>query len=175
MKKIDALLKKVEFFERLAVHGDRKSLLAAIAQATPMVGGTPEAEKYLKDLEAPKPSSSQTLKETTIVANPPINPKIQQMLSDLLVPYGDIFPLKPDGEMGPQTKDALRKFKARFGDTKTVAQVYNEQKNQAVAKSPLNPDGTVGPMGPGLGGVGNTKSTSSGTAGTEPKVEGPKT
>lgn len=172
MKKIDALLKKVEFFEKLAVHGDRKSLLAAIAQATPMVGGTPEAEKYLADLNAP--SSSQTLKETTIVANPPINPKIQQMLSDLLVPYGDIFPLKPDGEMGPQTKDALRKFKARFGDTKTVAQVYNEQKSQAVAKSPLNPDGTVAPMGPGLGGIGNTKATSPGTAGAEPKDVRPK-
>lgn len=32
MKKIDALVKKVEFFEKLAVYGDRESFLKAIAQ-----------------------------------------------------------------------------------------------------------------------------------------------
>jgi hypothetical protein len=173
MKKIDALLKKVEFFERLAVYGDRKSLLAAIAQATPSIGGTPEAEKYLQELSI-QPPNTQTTKEQVIVANPPINPKVQEMLNDLLVPHGDIFPLKLDGELGPQTKEALKKFQARYGKSSTVAQVYNAQKNQPVAKSNMNPDGTVAPMGPGLGGIGNTKSTSSGTAGTENKVEGPK-
>ena len=35
MKKIDALLKKVELFERLAVYGDRKSFLQALAQNLP--------------------------------------------------------------------------------------------------------------------------------------------
>lgn len=35
MKKIDALLKRVELFERLAVYGDRKSFLQALSQSLP--------------------------------------------------------------------------------------------------------------------------------------------
>lgn len=35
MKKIDALLKRVELFERLAVYGDRKSFLQALSQGLP--------------------------------------------------------------------------------------------------------------------------------------------
>ena len=128
MKKIDALLKKVELFEKLAVHGDRKSLLASIAQATPMVGGTPEAEKYLADLNPPGP---QTLKETTIVGNPPIDTKIQDMLNELLaVQRSDIFPLRLDGELGPETRKALKKFTEVFGkpaSQSAIAQVYKEK------------------------------------------------
>ncbi len=39
MKQIDALLNKVEIFERLAVYGDRKSFLKTLAQE---INNTPD-------------------------------------------------------------------------------------------------------------------------------------
>jgi hypothetical protein len=136
MKKCDELLKKAEVFEKLALYGDRKSFLNAIAQNytppredsnVPWEGGSSQG---------PAATPTQTLKETVITANPPIDSKVQKMLNDLLIPTGDIFPpLKLDGEMGPKTKEALQKFKARFGGNGTpqaVAQYYNQQNQSTV-------------------------------------------
>lgn len=180
MKKIDSLLKKVEFFERLAVYGDRKSFLKAIAQDasfTPFQGSTMVGDSG--ESTVPSGGQTQTTKEVVVVANPPIDKKVQHMLNELLVPHGDIFPLAPDGEMGPKTKDALKKFEARYGKPGTpaaVAETFKAEKNSQVAKAPVAPGGIVQPMGPGLGGIGDTKSSGIGehSSSDERKVEGPK-
>jgi len=174
MSKYDKLFKKAELFEKLAVYGDRSSFLRSISQVTPTVGGTPEAEQYLKDLDSQKPST-QTLPNTTIVGNPPIGRNVQEMLNQLLaVQNSDMLPIPVDGELGPKTRDALQKFTKRYGKPATsaaVAQVFNEQKDQVAKRDPGAP---LGPMGSGLGGIGNTQRTAPTGAGTEPKVPGPK-
>lgn len=94
MGKIDTLLKKVEFFEKLAVYGDRSSILKALAQAP-----------------------VQTLPETTIVGNPPIPKDVQEMLSNIVTVEGLGLPLKSiDGLIGPETLKAMNAFRGKFGD-----------------------------------------------------------
>jgi hypothetical protein len=62
MKKIDALLKKVEFFEKLAVYGDRETFLRALAQSAPLNDNVKERiESLIKDLSATKPDSTRDL------------------------------------------------------------------------------------------------------------------
>lgn len=175
--KIDELLKRVEYFEKLAVNGDRKTLLKRFAQEASYQIGPPAPNSSI-DPNPPAPSGTTTIPEVTVVGNPRIDPKIQDMLNELLaIQRMEIFPLKPDGVLGPETKKALDKFKQIFGkpaSREAIAAVYNESKNQGVAKTNTNPDGTVSPMGPGLGGIGNTKSTAPTSAGTERKVQVPK-
>lgn len=137
MKKIDALLKKVEQFERLAVYGDRKTFLQRLAQEASydsFKGSTMVGDSGTPDAPAQNP---QQVKETVIF--PPIDPKVQSMLNDLLVPEGDILPLKMDGEKGPRTQKALEAFMKRFqkpGTPEAVAAVHKAQKGQAIAQKP---------------------------------------
>lgn len=124
MSKYDSLMKKAAFYEKLALYGDRKDFLSALGQATPTVGGTPEAEKYLQELSIQNPPS-QTVKETVIQAPTTIDPEIQNMLNHIL--DDQISPLRNDGILGSQTKDALKKFIAKYGPaTKTnITNVFN--------------------------------------------------
>lgn len=148
MSKYDSLLKKAAFFEKLAVYGDRKDFLKAIAQVTPMVGGTPEAEKYLQELSIGN-SPVEQAQNVTITAPTTIDPEIQNMLNHIL--DKQISPLMNDGILGKQTKDALKKFIAKYGPaTKTnITNVFNRLKSQPVDLSDqaaqkdflaLNPD-----------------------------------
>lgn len=179
MKKIDELLQRVEVFERLAVYGDRKNFLKALAQE---YSPNPNMSAPGSENE-PNQSIDTTPKDSGGVVNipagdeikayPPIDKNIQKMLNDLLVPSGDIFLLQEDGKLGKHTKDALKKFEAKFGKPGTpqaIAQVWNSTKNQ-VAKS--EPSGTVAPIkveGPNL----NTKSTISDSAGEPRDVGNPR-
>lgn len=52
MKQIDALLNKVEIFEKLAVYGDRKSFLKTLAQEinTPDINDSADESKLETEL-----------------------------------------------------------------------------------------------------------------------------
>ena len=60
MKKIDALLKKVEVFEKLAVYGDRRNFLRTLAQQNTVTPDIKQRlESLLKDISSIKPSSTE--------------------------------------------------------------------------------------------------------------------
>lgn len=134
MKKIDELVKRVEFFERLAVYGDRKSFLKRIAQEASYQGF--EGSTMVGDSGNPPPAPADwgTAKETVITANPPVSKKVQEMLNQLLaVQRTEMVPMPVDGELGPKTREAFKTFQRVFGKPGTpeaVAQVYNQQKQK---------------------------------------------
>lgn len=179
MKKIDELVKKVEVFERLAVYGDRSTFLKSLAQefGPSLEGGfsaKPNEPNASVDPNAAAPSGTVNLPADHITGYRPVDKNVQSMLNDILVPSGDILPLTLDGRLGPNTKDALAKFKAKYNKPASVAaitEVHNQVKNPSTVATPGAP---VQPMGKGLAGIGDTKSTSSGNAGTERPVPGPK-
>lgn len=131
MSKYDSLMKKAEFYEKLALYGGRKDFLSAIAQATPTVGGTPEADRYLQELSINN-LPSQTVPETVIQAPTTIDPEIQNMLNHIL--DKQIVPLMNDGQLGSKTKDALKKFIAKYGPAtrKNITDVFNRLNSQPV-------------------------------------------
>jgi len=174
MKKIDELVKRVEYFERLAVYGDRSTFLKRLAQEfTP-----PRADSNVPweggSSQGPAANPVQTVKETVISVPKQISPSVQRALNDLLVPTGDIFVLKEDGELGKNTQDAINKFKTKFSrelagqpaSARNILAVRDKLKNQnsAVAKQPsFNAP------------IGDTKSSGIGEhAGQETFVPGPK-
>lgn len=148
MSKYNSLVKKAEFYEKLALYGDRKNFLSAIAQATPSVGGTPEAEQYLQELSlnSPAPPPSQTTSEITIEAPKTIDPEIQNMLNHIL--DKQIVPLMNDGVLGSKTKDALKKFIAKYGPA-TRANITNVFNKLNALPAP-EPGAPLPPMGGGL-------------------------
>lgn len=176
MKKLDTLVKRVEQFERLAVYGDRKSFLKRLAQnmsVEPNQSKMPPAEPN----QSVDPNSPvQTVKETVITGNPPIDKKVQKMLNELLAfqQHAEIMPLREDGELGPETRKALAKFKAKYNKPASVAAIteeFNKSKNpSAVATSP------GAPIAPGKSNfpTGNTKATADSSAGKMTDVPGPK-
>ena len=102
MSKFDTLLKKAEMFEKLAVYGDRKDFLKALAY---------------------EPSPQGQAPATPPASYPAISPETQNQLNDLLVPGGEIFMLNPDGKLGPKTQAALAKFKAKYNMPATAANI----------------------------------------------------
>ena len=181
MKKIDELLKRVEFFERLAVYGDKKSFLTRLAQEAnyspnpniPPVGSTPEPNQSV-DPNPPAPSAVMNMPADHITGYRPINPQVQTLLNKILVPAGKILPIQEDGRLGPETQKALSAFKQMTGKPASpaaIAQYYQEQQKQPAR----DPGAPVAPTGSGLAGIGNTQSTpGAGNAGTERPVPGPK-
>jgi len=71
MKNIDALLKKVELFERLAVYGDRKSFLQALAQDA----SAEELNNLLKDFTAIHPENTKIQNALMDAANGKLSPE----------------------------------------------------------------------------------------------------
>lgn len=161
MKKWESLFKKVELFEKLAVYGDRKSFLQALAQAAPAASltgpvinpgtpGTPGgrplsfSEKLKGQVE--KQKEPVTIAPVTIEGTPPsgymsIPKETQDQLNMLLVPPGNIVPLKTDGKLGPQTQKAIEIFKAKFqapGTPAGIKEVYLRENNPGiVTKAPF--------------------------------------
>jgi hypothetical protein len=129
MKKIDTLLKKVEVFERLAVYGDRKSFLQALAQDVqtfpptssqfinaPYVPGTepPVSGKNPEEAAAP-PAADNTMymPQDQIKGHRPAQydarvHAVQSFINKQLVPAGVISPIDEDGKWGTETAKALK-------------------------------------------------------------------
>lgn len=179
MKKIDALLKRVEYFERLAVYGDRSTFLKRLAQAEPnssQLIGPPDPLKS-EDPNAPAPDGVMNMPEDHITGLRPIDPKVQNMLNDILVPTGDIFMLRPDGRIGKNTQNALNKFKEKFGPATVanITKVHSEKSNPASAVAKKDPGAPLPAGVSKLPSIGNTKADpAGGRAGNETKVNGPK-
>lgn len=123
MKKYDSLLKKVEFFEKLALYGDRSAFLRAFAQQSASPGQSLAPASPAGPVSSQGPQT-QTLKETTIYS--PISKAVQHALNELVGTK-----LELDGELGPQTRAALNKFQTQFNQPPTpqaVAMVYQQHK-----------------------------------------------
>lgn len=71
----------------------------------------------------------------------PIPKETQDQLNKLLVPSGDIFPLKTDGLLGQKTKDAIDIFKRKYnapGTVESIKEVYLRENNpDIVTKTPF--------------------------------------
>ena len=105
MKKLDSILKKAAFFEKLAVYGNRKSFLRSLAQA----GGLSEDIKaklnnLLKDLSKAVPSS--TLLQTELTGFLTGNKTDMAELSLLVEQAALAFPRQPQYAM--QSENALK-------------------------------------------------------------------
>lgn len=122
----DRLIKRVQLFYKLASYWQRKDFLKAMGQdAAPSLSGPvpppPGTPKTFKELFAPKKPAApespvQTLPEVNIEGFPPVDPKTQDQLNDLLATKGLIFPeLELDGKLGPETKKAMDTFTNQFG------------------------------------------------------------
>jgi len=126
MKKIDALLKKVEVFEKLAVYGDRKAFLQTLAQEVqtfpadsgqginaPYVPGTePSVSTQAPEVAAPT-DNTMYMPQDQIKGHRPAqyDPRVhavQNFINNQLVPAGVISPIEEDGKWGPETAKALK-------------------------------------------------------------------
>src|ERR1700729_4251133 len=130
------LIQQVNLFYKLAQYGDRSRFLNALGQAASLSGPTPPVPgspgtaggRPLTLEEKLRGQPNQTLNEYTPPAEatiptisvedlpktpsapvqaPKIDKEIQTQLNAILVPSGDILPLKEDGILGPETQKAL--------------------------------------------------------------------
>lgn len=126
MSKYNALLKKAEFFEKLALYSDRRAFLQALAQSGPVSQEEFHGSTMVGDSGEPSPAASKPAP----VSNPAIL-TMQTQLNDLLVSPGYNMPIKMDGIDGRQTQDALRIFKEKFpkfpATMQGVAKAHNPQ------------------------------------------------
>jgi len=159
MKKIDSLLKRVELFERLAVYGDRKSFLQALAQEVqpfPAASNSGVNAPYVPGTEPPVNNSNSvtTLPTTTIMGdaaqqipemkytapltfNPNVK-KVQDFLNQELAVKNPIMaPIKSDGLWGAETAKAVK----LWGDVNKLNQ--NLSNTYALALSRAGAEGTI--------------------------------
>lgn len=108
MKKYDELLKRVETFEKLAVYGNRRAFLKAIAQETPDDAwsraklpqvGVPEEEGYIGDIDSEE--------DRNLVFS--AQSGLQQAAHEWQNPA--FYPGKATGDHGPATAAALKAFR----------------------------------------------------------------
>jgi peptidoglycan hydrolase-like protein with peptidoglycan-binding domain len=129
MSRADKLLAKTSSFERLAVYSDRKAFLQSLSQES----FTPEEVQQWGNLDEfgnpiqtgvpPVPNPTTTIPETTITGKlpltkpvfPTIDKRQQEALSKVVSLDGIGIPLQRiDGILGPETKVALKSFKAAY-------------------------------------------------------------
>jgi hypothetical protein len=122
MKKLDSLLKKAAFFEKLANYGDRKSFLKALAQysAAPPLTSDPSHPAF-SDPSHPEldPVANLPSSNKPAVQSAPFNPevkKIQERLNQIALKQLPAvrLNLKEDGKFGPETRKAVDWFKKTF-------------------------------------------------------------
>jgi hypothetical protein len=134
MKKIDALLKKVEVFEKLAVYGDRKSFLKTLAQGVnaPYMPGTAPPVNNPPQAAGPD-STTVTLPTDHIKGKPPVNnpPQAAGPDSTTITLPTDHIKGKPPVQFDPRVK-AVQSF-------------INRQLVPAGIISPIDEDGKWGP------------------------------
>jgi hypothetical protein len=171
MSKSDNLLKQATSFQKLALFVDRKSFLQAIAQQPDKWTNTEVNQWYGLDagIPAPPASSKQDLgspmtpppaldapapsepgKPAAAPSYPAIPTKIQTMLSRMLSERGRYYPVKIDGQVGPETAKALEVFQKDYNSQglqgqalyDAVEKAYNTwQMNEKYGpKEPYNPD-----------------------------------
>lgn len=106
-----AILKKAELFEKLALYGDRKSFLQALAQDSVWVDP-------IKNLDDPYENPAPKPQYKPLSDGARINPEVQKALVRLY-PESASW-IKPDGIMGPNTRGALNRYKAEHKDSREI-------------------------------------------------------
>lgn len=152
--KIDALLKKVETFERLAVYGNRRDFLQALAQDS--WEDVARQQGDLKDqpsgIPAPRPMSppppnlpppppppgSETKPKVQTGMDKPTVELLQTFLNNALksaIIAGQRGPISIDGIVGPETMGALREWaKANGLGGKDIQDLLNTALTYAKSK-----------------------------------------
>ncbi len=145
--KFDSLLKKAEFFEKLAVYGDRKAFLQALAQqgetwsdVARQLGDLPDDPPHT--IPPPPPAKPEenviVMPEDHIIGHRPLDPKTvklwQQFLNKALVPTGQWIPVQETGVMDQDTVKAARKWaEVNKVPAHDLASILKVLKNKAVA------------------------------------------
>ncbi len=179
MKKLDKLFQQVEFFEKMAIYGDRKSFLKSLAQnqsVEPTYTANPASSEPNQSV-APAPQAPigppteqpYAMPEKTVmpyeenqgqVAYRPIDKGIQRMLNQMFVQNGEMLPIKEDGKLGPETRKALELYKTKYNRPATsasVSQTFNQYFSNY--KEPKEPGAPIEPGQPHFP-IGNTKQES---------------
>jgi len=126
MSKYDSLVKKAAFYEKLALYGNRRDFLFAVAQATPSASGDPGSEGYFDQLGSP----TQTTSTVNVSATPPVSKEMQEMLNQLLfVNKRLMMPIKTDGIYGKETAKAFDLFKETFNKPANMKNIQEEFNN----------------------------------------------
>lgn len=145
MKKFDELFKKVELFERLAVYGDRKSFLQALAQ-----DATTWEEEARREGDVPEtheiPPPSPEVPAAPVAAPPaPVAPaaglsvdptqleKIQNYLNKAMLDKWP--PVQPDGKWGPETAKMVSQWAKANNLNFGMQQLVDILKNRAMGNA----------------------------------------
>jgi hypothetical protein len=148
MKKFDTLFKKVELFERLAVYGDRKSFLQALAQdATSWEDEARREGDVPEDHRIPPPSpetpASPVAAPTAPVApagGPSVSPSeltgIQNYLNKVMLDKWP--PVNPDGKWGPETARIVAQWAKANKLNLSMQQLIESLKSRAMGQGVTN-------------------------------------
>lgn len=111
--KNSSLLRKVEAFEKMATYGDRSSFLKSLGEEPLGPGLSEESDQVVSG----KPPLSQDIKTAPWAGTVKkmIDPKVQGSLNKL---FG--LNLKLDGDLGPQTAQALQLYKNKYHDARHI-------------------------------------------------------
>lgn len=141
MRKYESLLKRVEFFEKIAEYSDRGSFLKSLSQEAPLGPGLTEFQNInvrpsqnraitdigpgLTQFPGLSVKPSPTIKPPTTGKMFPllqdgdyINPEVQKALIGLFPESGQW--LKVDGVVGPNTRAALNRYKSTYKDEREL-------------------------------------------------------
>lgn len=141
MKKHESLLKRVEFFEKMAEYSDRESFLKSLSQEAPLGPGLTEfpdttvhpsknrtidslgpglthfPNTEVKPGQTPKPPTTGKMYPLPNDGDY-INPEVQKALVKLF-PGSEKW-IKVDGVMGPNTRAALNRYKSTYKDDREL-------------------------------------------------------
>jgi hypothetical protein len=98
----------------------------------------------LKSQVAKQPASPISSEESTVKVPeikitpskyPSISKDIQTKLNQILVPFGDMLPIKEDGSLGPETQKALNIFKAKYNfENSSLPQLIQRVREHEIPK-----------------------------------------
>jgi hypothetical protein len=144
-KKIDTLLKRADFFEKLSICGDRKTLLEALAQDVIPLGDLDQFgnKKQPTGIPPVPPEPAKQSIKPTIAPAPkwtpkysPIDATLQAALNTANEQAGGIAAsIREDGSLGPETLTALDAFKQHYNlqdvDNKYVWEIVKQKAAEA--------------------------------------------
>jgi len=112
--KNSSLLRRVEAFEKMATYGDRSSFLKSLGEDEPL---EPNLSEVPYQVVTGKPPLSEDIKTSPWAGKVKkyIDPKVQDALNKL---FG--LSLKLDGDLGPQTAQALQLYKNKYHDARHI-------------------------------------------------------
>jgi hypothetical protein len=153
MKNLNALLKKVELFERLSVYGDKRSFLQALAQQADTWSDVARQEGDLPEthsIPAPSAEKPSNIPEVSVEslpkaapaapAGPSISPKdlysVQKYINNDML--NEWAPVTPDGKWGPETAKRVLQWGKKNNLNLGIQQLLDMAKSKALGNERAN-------------------------------------